>query len=153
MRIILSFCAYWFFFSNPLIAILCYFISANLDNVDGPSARYFHQQSKFGAVYDMIIDRMSTIILMMHLALLLPSLTHWFAVLSVLDFSSHWFQMYAAELSGHNSHKALIQNSYILKMYYGSSVVKFLFSLGFETFLGGLYISAFGPESHTVIFS
>jgi CDP-diacylglycerol--inositol 3-phosphatidyltransferase len=90
LRIITALIAYWYFFSWPMMTVISYSISLNLDNVDGPCARYFKQCTKFGAVFDMIIDRMSTIIFMMHISVLIPSITHWMALLSIIDFSSHW---------------------------------------------------------------
>lgn len=96
LRIITGLVAFYYYHSWPMLTVWSYAISLNLDNVDGPTARYFGQCTKFGAVYDMVIDRMSTIVFMMHLATLLPDFTLTFAFLSVLDFSSHWFQMYAA---------------------------------------------------------
>lgn len=153
IRIITSLLAFYYFHTWPMMTIISYSISLNLDNVDGPCARYFGQSSKFGAVYDMIIDRMSTIIFMMHLATLFPNQTQWLAFLSILDFSSHWFQMYAAQISGFDSHKALADHSAVLKMYYGCDPVKFAFSFGFEMFLVCLYISCWGPQSALAVFS
>jgi len=54
------------------LAINCYIASVTIDNLDGVAARYFNQCSKFGACYDMIIDRMSTIIFMINLSVLIP---------------------------------------------------------------------------------
>ncbi len=132
LRILTGLLAFYYFRTWPMMTILSYSLSLNLDNVDGPCARYFRQSSKFGAVYDMIIDRMSTIVFMMHLVTLFPQQTWIFAFLSILDFSSHWFQMYAAQISGFDSHKALADHSAVLKMYYGCDPVKFAFSFGFE---------------------
>jgi CDP-diacylglycerol--inositol 3-phosphatidyltransferase len=72
IRIYTGLVAFYYFLSWPIMTIISYSISLNLDNVDGPCARYFNQSSKFGAVYDMIIDRMSTILFMMHLSVLFP---------------------------------------------------------------------------------
>jgi len=72
IRILTGLVAYYYFMDSPILTITCYITSVFLDNVDGEAARYLNQCSKFGACYDMIIDRMSTIIFMINLSVLIP---------------------------------------------------------------------------------
>ena len=87
-----STCAPWF--------VYLYAISYFLDALDGVAARRFKQESTFGAVLDMVTDRVCT-------AGLLAGLAHVYAVrngagwehivcvwLIMLDVGSHWLQMY-----------------------------------------------------------
>jgi CDP-diacylglycerol--inositol 3-phosphatidyltransferase len=78
-----------FFFDNALYFHIAYSTNFVLDGVDGFSARYFNQVSRFGYCLDMILDRLGS-------ALLFAKLTHvcykplWM-ILMFLDLSSHWF--------------------------------------------------------------
>lgn len=98
MRIISTVVAFYLCFSQIELAALFYTIGQGLDAVDGVTARYFNQCSKFGAVLDMLTDRMSTAVLLVVLALLYPDMWGAFAFLIVLDIVSHWFQMYWLDL-------------------------------------------------------
>lgn len=106
--------------TNMFLAL--YAASYLLDAADGPAARSLQQTSRFGAVLDMVTDRVST-------AVLLAALTHesmvkqwalapaWLALL-VLDIAAHWVQMYAALALGAASHKALPDEPALLTWYY-----------------------------------
>lgn len=100
-----------------------YAVSYLLDAFDGPAARYLNQTSRFGAVLDMVTDRVST-------ALLLCLLAHeasagqrhadaalWL-VLMMLDVGAHWVQMFSAGLAGAASHKELKDEPALLTWYY-----------------------------------
>jgi len=100
-----------------------YAVSYLLDAFDGPAARYLNQTSRFGAVLDMVTDRVAT-------ALLLCLLAHaaaadarhahasgWLLLL-LLDVAAHWVQMYAAGAAGAASHKALPDEPPLLTWYY-----------------------------------
>ena len=101
-----------------------YAASYLLDAADGPAARYLQQTSRFGAVLDMVTDRLST-------AVLLAALAHFcvkdaalrpFApaalLLLVLDIAAHWVHMYAALAIGAASHKELPNELPLLTWYY-----------------------------------
>jgi CDP-diacylglycerol--inositol 3-phosphatidyltransferase len=105
----------------PFLAL--YAASYLLDAVDGPAARRLGQTSRFGAVLDMVTDRVAT-------ALLLCLLAHaaaadarhahasgWLLLL-LLDVAAHWVQMYAAGAAGAASHKALPDEPPLLTWYY-----------------------------------
>lgn len=106
--------------NNPqdwLTGLAMYTTSFVLDFFDGYAARAFSQSSNYGAVLDMVTDRVSTMLLLLLLSLFYSHtyLEH-FALLAALDYSSHWVQMYAAK--GH--HKTSNQDKNIfVRAFYG----------------------------------
>jgi len=84
--------------SVPLVS---YCVSFILDFFDGYAARHFKQTSDFGAVLDMVTDRVSTMLLLFILGgKLYPNKFLLYSGLAGLDYSSHWVQMYASK--GHH---------------------------------------------------
>ncbi|MQM00429.1 hypothetical protein Taro_033164 [Colocasia esculenta] len=119
IRVLMNCLAFALCFSNKRIFAILYFVSFVLDAVDGWFARKFNQVSTFGAVLDMVTDRVST-------TCLLVILSHFyspgfiFLALLALDISSHWLQMYSTFLSGKASHKDVKDSSnWLFKAYYG----------------------------------
>ncbi|KAM7258997.1 hypothetical protein ACFE04_014738 [Oxalis oulophora] len=90
------------------------------DGVDGWCARKFNQVSTFGAVLDMVTDRISTACLLVILSQVYrPGLA--FLSLLALDIASHWLQMYSTFLSGKASHKDVKDSSnWLFRAYYGN---------------------------------
>ncbi|KAK8479979.1 hypothetical protein V6N12_019816 [Hibiscus sabdariffa] len=76
--------------------------------------------STFGAVLDMVTDRISTACLLVILSQVYrPSLV--FLSLLALDIASHWLQMYSSFLVGKASHKDVKDSSnWLFKLYYGN---------------------------------
>jgi len=98
------------FYSNEIYKFfLLYSISFALDAVDGPVARVLNQTTNFGAVLDMVTDRISTAILF---SLLKGPI--WLSCMS-LDISSHWIH-WSASLYYRNNHKQ--NKNSLLKWYY-----------------------------------
>jgi CDP-diacylglycerol--inositol 3-phosphatidyltransferase len=97
-----------------ILGLVMYTFSFILDFFDGYFARMFSQSSNFGAVLDMVTDRVSTMLLLVVLCSFYPNRFEWFAFLAALDYSSHWVQMYAAK--GHhkttNSDKNIIVRTF-----------------------------------------
>ncbi len=58
VRIISMVAAFYYCFDAPMLAAVFYIVSQGLDAVDGVTARYFKQCSSFGAVLDMLTDRL-----------------------------------------------------------------------------------------------
>lgn len=94
--------AFWHFNTNYVIFLACYVASHALDFVDGPMARRLGQctpalsvGSTYGAMLDMILDRMATVSLLMHLAFLYSAWHFYFFLMALLDMVSHWYQMYS----------------------------------------------------------
>ncbi|KAH0644289.1 hypothetical protein KY284_032173 [Solanum tuberosum] len=76
--------------------------------------------STFGAVLDMVTDRVSTACLLVILSQVYrPGLV--FLSLLALDISSHWLQMYSTFLVGKTSHKDVKDSSsWLFRLYYGN---------------------------------
>ncbi|CAF1709929.1 unnamed protein product [Brassica napus] len=120
MRVVLNCFAFAVCFSNKTLFSLLYFFSFCCDAVDGWCARKFNQVSTFGAVLDMVTDRVSTACLLVILSQIYrPSLV--FLSLLALDIASHWLQMYSTFLSGKTSHKDVKDStSWLFRLYYGN---------------------------------
>ncbi|XP_072977779.1 probable CDP-diacylglycerol--inositol 3-phosphatidyltransferase 2 [Typha angustifolia] len=118
-RIIINCVAFALCYSHKTLFAILYFFSFFCDGLDGWFARKFNQVSTFGAVLDMVTDRVSTACLLAVLSQLYrPGLI--FLLLLGLDITSHWFQMYSTFLSGKTSHKDVKDKSnWLLKAYYG----------------------------------
>ncbi|KAH9648448.1 CDP-diacylglycerol--inositol 3-phosphatidyltransferase 1 [Citrus sinensis] len=76
--------------------------------------------STFGAVLDMVTDRISTACLLVILSQVYrPGLV--FVSLLALDIGSHWLQMYSTFLTGKTSHKDVKDSTnWLFKAYYGN---------------------------------
>ncbi|KAL3684216.1 hypothetical protein R1sor_002238 [Riccia sorocarpa] len=106
------------FTNKPLFAGL-YLISFICDELDGRFARMLDQTSTFGAVLDMVTDRVSTAGLLVVLSHIYKDSFLLFLGLLVLDISSHWLQMYSTFLASKTSHKDMADSkSWILRLYY-----------------------------------
>ncbi|XP_050235093.1 CDP-diacylglycerol--inositol 3-phosphatidyltransferase 1-like [Mercurialis annua] len=119
-RVLMNCFAFAICFSNKGLFSLLYFISFVCDGIDGWCARKFNQVSTFGAVLDMITDRISTACL---LVILSQVYRPGFAFLSLLalDIASHWLQMYSTFLLGKTSHKDVKDSTnWLFKAYYGN---------------------------------
>ncbi|KAF2300092.1 hypothetical protein GH714_008456 [Hevea brasiliensis] len=116
-RVLMNCFAFAICFSNKRLFCLLYFISFVCDGIDGWCARKFNQVSTFGAVLDMVTDRISTACLLVMLS------QTWlgFVSLLALDIASHWLQMYSTFLLGKSSHKDVKDSSnWLFKAYYGN---------------------------------
>ncbi|CAN7129504.1 unnamed protein product [Brassica rapa subsp. narinosa] len=146
MRVVLNCVAFAVCFSNKTLFSLLYFFSFCCDAVDGWCARRFNQGitiflfaltslkleldsllfltlvSTFGAVLDMVTDRVSTACLLVILSQVYrPSLV--FLSLLALDIASHWLQMYSTFLAGKSSHKDVKDStSWLFRLYYGNRI-------------------------------
>ncbi|XP_042484047.1 CDP-diacylglycerol--inositol 3-phosphatidyltransferase 1-like [Macadamia integrifolia] len=120
IRIALNCIAFAQCFSNKILFSILYFISFVCDGLDGWFARKFNQVSTFGAVLDMVTDRVSTACLLAILSQCYrPGLV--FLFLLALDIASHWLQMYSTFLSGKASHKDVKDSTnWLFKAYYGN---------------------------------
>ncbi|KAE8008768.1 hypothetical protein FH972_005247 [Carpinus fangiana] len=122
IRVIMNCIAFAQCFSNKKLFSVLYFFSFVCDGVDGWCARKFNQVSTFGAVLDMITDRISTACLLVILSQVYrPGLI--FLSLLALDIASHWLQMYSTFLLGKASHKDVKDStSWLFKAYYGNKM-------------------------------
>ncbi|KAG9148158.1 hypothetical protein Leryth_014076 [Lithospermum erythrorhizon] len=122
IRILMNCYAFAICFHDKLLFSLLYFVSFVCDALDGYFARKFNQVSTFGAVLDMVTDRISTACLLVILSQVYrPGLT--FLSLLALDIGSHWLQMYSTFLVGKVSHKDVKDSSsWLFRLYYGNRI-------------------------------
>ncbi|KAG5547678.1 hypothetical protein RHGRI_013391 [Rhododendron griersonianum] len=122
IRVLLNCFAFYICSSNKQLFSVLYFISFVCDALDGWFARKFNQVSTFGAVLDMVTDRISTACLLVILSQVYrPGLV--FLSLLALDIGSHWFQMYSTFLAGKASHKDVKDSTnWLFKAYYGNRI-------------------------------
>jgi CDP-diacylglycerol--inositol 3-phosphatidyltransferase len=147
-RVVLMFVGFYYMPTCYVTAGTCYLLSQLLDAFDGHAARAYNQCTKFGAVLDMVTDRVSTAGLLVCLSLFYPKMVFVFQFLIVLDISSHWIQVYSTLLRGETSHKKIDQSgNIVLRLYYTSRVVLFSMCAGNELFFAMLYLLHFttGP--------
>ncbi|CAA2993934.1 probable CDP-diacylglycerol--inositol 3-phosphatidyltransferase 2 [Olea europaea var. sylvestris] len=120
VRIILNCFAFAICFKDKYLFSVLYFISFACDALDGWFARKLNQVSTFGAVLDMVTDRISTACLLVILSQVYrPGFV--FLSLLALDIASHWLQMYSSFLVGKTSHKDVKDSSsWLFRAYYGN---------------------------------
>ena len=105
LRIVLALIGYGYCLVDYRVSFGCYMLSQLLDAADGYAARKLNQSSTFGAVLDMVTDRVSTTCLCVVLAHFYPDYILGFSALVMLDMFSHWYHMYASLMLGLGSHK------------------------------------------------
>ncbi|WOL12431.1 putative CDP-diacylglycerol--inositol 3-phosphatidyltransferase [Canna indica] len=134
IRVIMNIVAFALCYSNKTLFAILYFISFVCDGLDGWFARKFNQVSTFGAVLDMVTDRVSTACLLVVLSQIYrPSLI--FLALLGLDIGSHWLQMYSTFLSGKSSHKDVKDSTnWLFRAYYGNRWFMAFCCVGSEVF-------------------
>ncbi|CAN6481954.1 unnamed protein product [Victoria cruziana] len=151
IRIIANCIAFAHCFSDKKVFAALYFVSFVCDELDGRFARMFNQASTFGAVLDMVTDRVSTACLLVVLSHFYRPCFGFFLSLLALDISSHWLQMYSTFLSSKTSHKDVKDStSWLLRAYYGHRLFMGYCCVGSEI----LYIILFllsGGQSESVI--
>ncbi|KAK4424044.1 putative CDP-diacylglycerol--inositol 3-phosphatidyltransferase 2 [Sesamum alatum] len=120
VRILMNCFAFAICFKDKYLFSVLYFVSFVCDALDGWCARKLNQVSTFGAVLDMVTDRISTACLLVILSQVYrPGMI--FLSLLALDIASHWLQMYSSFLVGKTSHKDVKDSSsWLFKLYYGN---------------------------------
>jgi CDP-diacylglycerol--inositol 3-phosphatidyltransferase len=130
----------YYSFDAPATAMVYYFLGQGMDAIDGVAARALGQVSSFGAMLDMLTDRMGTAVLSVVLSHLYPSMWGFFTFLIVLDTVSHWFQMYATATSGKKTHKGSANP--LLNFYYTFPYALLVFCCLNELFFICAYLMA-----------
>eukprot|EP00240_Pyramimonas_obovata_P007760 CAMPEP_0118933560 /NCGR_PEP_ID=MMETSP1169-20130426/12057_1 /TAXON_ID=36882 /ORGANISM="Pyramimonas obovata, Strain CCMP722" /LENGTH=151 /DNA_ID=CAMNT_0006876341 /DNA_START=75 /DNA_END=527 /DNA_ORIENTATION=+ len=105
-------------FSQPELCLFLYFLGFFGDLLDGKAARALGQSSTFGAVLDMVSDRMATTAFLVILSHLYPAYWLLFVFLSILDLASHWVQMYSSLIDKRKSHKDASKSGLFLVNFY-----------------------------------
>jgi len=145
-RVILLCLAYRFMITDYSTTVLLYALSAILDAFDGWAARALNQCSKFGAILDMLTDRVATTSLIMCLGHFYPRHMIWFQLWVMLDISSHWAHQLASVIRGDQSHKSTSgdkKRHFILRLYYTSRPFLFFMCAMNEVFFCSLYLLHF----------
>lgn len=148
-RILLMLLSFYFMPFNYVISTFCYIVSSLLDAIDGYTARYFNQQTKFGAMLDQLTDRCGTAGLCMALCHFYPRYMFLFQLSLTVDISCHWVFFCLSVLQKKGSHKSVdLSWNPILKHYYSSKLLLFLMCAGNEAFYVSLYVLYFtkGPS-------
>jgi|LauGreDrversion4_2_1035121.scaffolds.fasta_scaffold179136_1 CDP-diacylglycerol--inositol 3-phosphatidyltransferase len=118
-----------------------YTAGALLDAVDGWAARKMKQETKFGAVLDMVTDRVSTNMLYFVLAILFSEKYMMIGLLAALDYASHWFRMYAASMTGAHHKTMGASRNWLLRMYYTKKAFMLVCCVAQEAYLLAMYAS------------
>ncbi|XP_065830494.1 CDP-diacylglycerol--inositol 3-phosphatidyltransferase-like [Oscarella lobularis] len=148
LRVILTIAAFALIMKHPSLAGFLYFLNSLLDSLDGHLARSFNQCTKFGATFDMLIDRCGTMCFLIVLAIVYSDYFLVFQFLCTLDIASHWFHMYSSLTKGETSHKSTDVTAHpLLRLYYTDPVLSIM-CCGNDIFFIMLYLLNFseGPE-------
>lgn len=138
IRVVLCLVSLYYMPSDPLKTVVLYITSAGLDAVDGYAARYFHQESQFGAVLDMVTDRCGITVMNMGLAVLYPQYAILFQLYVFVDIGSHW--AHTANSVGKGSHHKEQNHNFLLRLYYTNRLVLFFVCSVNECFFVLLYM-------------
>jgi len=150
VRVFLSIVSFYFMPTHPNIAVGCYLTSGFLDALDGHAARALNQCTKFGAMFDMLVDRCSTMCLCFVLAMFYPKWALFFQLWAAIDVASHWLHLHAATVKGSESHKKIdLSGNPVLRLYYTSRKVLFTMCAGNELWFSMVYMLHFseGPAA------
>lgn len=134
--------------TSPIVAFISQLVGGNLDGLDGYCARRFNQESRLGQVLDYAIDRASTVVTFMILAVLYPS--HWafFCLMLALEIFSHICQVYSTVFSSEQSHKLVgHKQSFLLRQYYTNRWVLCFACASHDLWLGLIYLYYFFPHA------
>ncbi|EFJ27559.1 hypothetical protein SELMODRAFT_411677 [Selaginella moellendorffii] len=151
-RILINITAFAICFSHKALFVALYFFSFVCDYFDGRFAQLLNQRSTFGAVLDMVTDRVSTAALLVILSHLFSNAYLLFVGLLALDISSHWLQMYSTFLSNKTSHKDVNDSkSLLLRLYYQYRAVMGYCAIGAEVLYLVLYLLGDGSKDLTEV--
>lgn len=139
---------------HPLIAFVAYFISGNLDAVDGYCARKFNQESRIGTILDYAIDRTSDTLLFLILVIIYPQIWGLFCILLMLDIFSHICQVYSTVFSALKNHKLVgREQGPILRLYYTNRIILYIACASYGMWMACFYLYHFFPEHWILVIS
>ena len=172
-RVVAVAAAFCYAFSRPLLTLSLYLFAFVCDELvraayrrpgrppslntpplpqDGRFARKFNQCSTFGAVLDMVTDRLSTaglccVLCVLSALALSPTASLFFLAALCLDIGAHWAQMYASLLVRADSHKDVAEcGSILLRVYYTRRIFMGALCVGAEVFYLALYLHMYPPS-------
>ncbi|ELA41323.1 uncharacterized protein VICG_01696 [Vittaforma corneae ATCC 50505] len=111
------------FFKGRSFALL-YITSISLDYFDGYAARRFGQISLLGGALDMIIDRVSTMVILSKISQEKPSYSPWCILYSIIDFMSHFIFFLMSAYTG--THHKKFSDNIFLSLYYRKGFLYFI---------------------------
>lgn len=111
-------------FSNGFLFLTLYTVSICLDYFDGMAATKLNQVSKLGGCLDMVIDRISTMVILFKIAMKEPRNGNLCIIYSVADFISHF--VYFVSMAYEGTHHKKYSENIFLKFYYNSTVLKIM---------------------------
>lgn len=153
VRVVLSIVSFYFMPTHPNTTVICYLTSEFLDALDGHAARALGQCTKFGAMFDMLVDRCSTMCLCFVLAMFYPKWALFFQLWAAIDVASHWLHLHASTVKGSESHKKIdLSGNPILHLYYTSRKVLFTMCAGNELWFSMVYMLYFGEGPAVISF-
>lgn len=103
-------------FYENLVFSLFYCSSVGLDYFDGKAARYFSQTTVLGGCLDMVIDRVSTMVICFKIARTKENHQKKCLIYIIIDFISHFIYFIAMIYLG--SHHKKYANNLFLSIYY-----------------------------------
>jgi CDP-diacylglycerol--inositol 3-phosphatidyltransferase len=146
-RVVLNVIGFYYVKQYPNLFMFLYMTSYFLDDLDGIVARLLNQKSNFGAIIDMIIDRLATCGLLMVLSSFYPDWQFLFILLMMLDIGSHWLQTQSCIVVPDNeNHKIFNEPFAILNTYYKNRTFMAIVCFGAEVSLMALYYMYFNPK-------
>ncbi len=105
------------------VTVFAYVLSFICDELDGRCARRFNQCTEFGAVLDMVTDRLATTGLLIILSNMYRDAQFACILLIFLDISSHWLQMHSQLAIGKKGHKDMHESRFrLLRLYYTNRI-------------------------------
>ena len=89
-RLLFMVLSWYFAFTNQTLFLSFYAASYLLDMADGYAARLLKQSSSFGALLDMVTDRLSSAGMFVVLAMMYEEQYMWWFTLLAFDIGAHW---------------------------------------------------------------
>ena len=148
VRVLLLIVCYCTYDTSPVTFYSSYLVSFTLDALDGIAARYFNQCSDFGAILDMLTDRVATLMLGF-IAVQIPGAEYKWAVVffSCIDIVGHWCQYIAAARNAKH-HKQVKNKFRILDIYYSNKPMLCILCITAEFFfLGYIFYYTYKPTN------
>jgi phosphatidylglycerophosphate synthase len=126
LRLTLIISAFLSFSRAPYLSVLFVAVAEFLDMADGYLARLLNEETAFGRVLDLLLDRLAVIFACSALIALAPRYFGLFSAILALDLLGHMAMLYSAMLSKPiNSHKnVFIGQHMLLDWYYGKGKQK-----------------------------
>lgn len=111
-------------FCEDLPFVALYSLSVGMDYFDGMAAKYFNQATVLGGCLDMVIDRVSTMVICFKIAGTKVNHQKKCIFYVLLDFISHFIYFISMILV--KTHHKSFQGNYLLNIYYNNLFLKIM---------------------------